>query len=80
VVIAKLDATANDIPSDKFPVRGYPTLFYRKASGEGESLSTRKQGRTRRPLELKNPTPAFPPSFRATAPHSLLPCVTPPLF
>ncbi|CAN1130614.1 Protein disulfide-isomerase [Linum perenne] len=33
VLIAKLDATANDIPSDKFEVQGYPTVFFRSASG-----------------------------------------------
>ncbi|KAI4307261.1 hypothetical protein L6164_030464 [Bauhinia variegata] len=34
VVIAKLDATANDIPSDTFDVQGYPTLYFRSASGK----------------------------------------------
>jgi len=33
VVIAKLDATVNDIPSDTFDVQGYPTLYFRSASG-----------------------------------------------
>ncbi|KAL5559636.1 hypothetical protein UlMin_035847 [Ulmus minor] len=33
VVIAKLDATANDIPTDTFDVQGYPTLYFRSASG-----------------------------------------------
>ncbi|GAV71959.1 Thioredoxin domain-containing protein/Thioredoxin_6 domain-containing protein [Cephalotus follicularis] len=33
VVIAKLDATANDIPNDTFEVQGYPTVFFRSASG-----------------------------------------------
>jgi protein disulfide-isomerase A1 len=33
VVIAKIDATANDIPSDVFDVKGYPTLYFRSASG-----------------------------------------------
>ncbi|XP_050235393.1 protein disulfide-isomerase [Mercurialis annua] len=33
VIIAKLDATANDIPSDTFDVKGYPTLYFRSASG-----------------------------------------------
>ena len=27
VVIAKMDATANDYPSAEFPVKGYPTIF-----------------------------------------------------
>lgn len=27
------DATANDIPSDVFDVKGYPTLYFRSASG-----------------------------------------------
>ncbi|XP_027331944.1 protein disulfide-isomerase-like isoform X1 [Abrus precatorius] len=34
VVIAKLDATVNDIPSEPFDVRGYPTLYFRSASGK----------------------------------------------
>ncbi|XP_057490551.1 protein disulfide-isomerase-like [Actinidia eriantha] len=33
VVIAKIDGTANDIPSDVFDVKGYPTLYFRSASG-----------------------------------------------
>ncbi|KAJ8762887.1 hypothetical protein K2173_023016 [Erythroxylum novogranatense] len=33
VVIAKFDATANDIPNDTFDVKGYPTLYFRTASG-----------------------------------------------
>ncbi|KDP32815.1 hypothetical protein JCGZ_12107 [Jatropha curcas] len=33
VVIAKLDATANDIPSDTFDVKGYPTVYFRSSSG-----------------------------------------------
>ncbi|CAA6657194.1 unnamed protein product [Spirodela intermedia] len=33
VVIAKLDATANDVPSD-FEVAGYPTMYFRSASGK----------------------------------------------
>ncbi|XP_004502489.3 protein disulfide-isomerase [Cicer arietinum] len=34
VVIAKLDATANDVPSETFVVQGYPTLYFRSASGK----------------------------------------------
>ncbi|XAR62812.1 Protein disulfide-isomerase [Bertholletia excelsa] len=33
IVIAKIDATANDIPDDLFDVKGYPTLYFRSASG-----------------------------------------------
>ncbi|GFZ09788.1 PDI-like 1-2 [Actinidia rufa] len=33
VVIAKIDGTANDIPSDVFNVKGYPTLYFQSASG-----------------------------------------------
>ncbi|CAH8305222.1 unnamed protein product [Eruca vesicaria subsp. sativa] len=33
VVIAKLDATANDIPSEPFDVKGFPTIYFRSASG-----------------------------------------------
>lgn len=28
------DATANDIPSDPFEVKGYPTLYFKTASGK----------------------------------------------
>ncbi|KAI9074806.1 hypothetical protein K1719_043230 [Acacia pycnantha] len=34
VVIAKLDATANDIPSETFDVQGYPTLYFRSSNGQ----------------------------------------------
>ncbi|KAF2317199.1 hypothetical protein GH714_016573 [Hevea brasiliensis] len=34
VVIAKLDATANDIPNDTFDVKGYPAVYFRSASGK----------------------------------------------
>ncbi|XP_071709272.1 protein disulfide-isomerase-like [Rutidosis leptorrhynchoides] len=34
VVIAKLDGTQNDIPSDTFDVKGYPTMYFRSASGK----------------------------------------------
>ncbi|GAB4862085.1 disulfide-isomerase [Ancistrocladus abbreviatus] len=34
VVIAKLDATANDVPQDTFDVKGYPTLYFRSSSGK----------------------------------------------
>ncbi|XP_010471945.1 PREDICTED: protein disulfide isomerase-like 1-2 [Camelina sativa] len=33
VIIAKLDATANDISSDTFDVKGFPTIYFRSASG-----------------------------------------------
>ncbi|ESQ27367.1 hypothetical protein EUTSA_v10018420mg [Eutrema salsugineum] len=33
VIIAKLDATANDIPSEPFDVKGFPTIYFRSASG-----------------------------------------------
>ncbi|KAH6832790.1 PDI-like 1-1 [Perilla frutescens var. hirtella] len=33
VVIAKIDATANDIPSGVFAVKGYPTLYFRSSTG-----------------------------------------------
>nr|BAG16714.1 protein disulfide isomerase [Glycine max] len=44
VVIAKLDATANDIPSETFDVQGYPTVYFRSASGK---LSQYEGGRTK---------------------------------
>ncbi|GFY87485.1 PDI-like 1-1 [Actinidia rufa] len=33
VVIAKLDATANDFPNDTFDVGGFPTMYFKSASG-----------------------------------------------
>ncbi|KAI5671948.1 hypothetical protein M9H77_12312 [Catharanthus roseus] len=33
VMIAKLDATANDVPNETFDVQGFPTLYFRSASG-----------------------------------------------
>ena len=38
------DATANDIPTDTFEVQGYPTLYFRSASGK---LSQYDGGRTK---------------------------------
>ncbi|KAK1288391.1 Protein disulfide-isomerase [Acorus calamus] len=35
VIIAKMDATANDVPND-FTVQGYPTLYFLSASGKIE--------------------------------------------
>ncbi|KAJ3671616.1 hypothetical protein LUZ60_007695 [Juncus effusus] len=34
VVIAKIDATANDVPKDEFDVQGYPTMYFSSASGK----------------------------------------------
>ncbi|KAL2241286.1 protein disulfide-isomerase-like [Sesamum indicum] len=33
VVIAKFDATVNDVPGDTFDVQGFPTVYFRSASG-----------------------------------------------
>ncbi|KAK4481304.1 hypothetical protein RD792_012189 [Penstemon davidsonii] len=33
VIIAKLDATANDIPRETFDVKGYPTLYFKSSTG-----------------------------------------------
>jgi protein disulfide-isomerase A1 len=38
------DATANDIPSETFEVQGYPTLYFRSASGK---ISQYDGGRTK---------------------------------
>lgn len=42
--VAFQDATANDIPTDTFEVQGYPTLYFRSASGK---LSQYDGGRTK---------------------------------
>ncbi|MCD7461230.1 hypothetical protein HAX54_045576 [Datura stramonium] len=34
VVGAKIDATANDIPKGTFEVQGYPTMYFKSASGK----------------------------------------------
>lgn len=34
VLITKFDATANDVPSDKFDVKGFPTVYFRSSSGD----------------------------------------------
>ncbi|XP_031504176.1 protein disulfide-isomerase-like [Nymphaea colorata] len=34
VVIAKIDATANDYPMDIFDVKGYPTMYFSSANGK----------------------------------------------
>ncbi|XP_009594447.1 protein disulfide-isomerase-like [Nicotiana tomentosiformis] len=34
VMIAKLDATANDIRTNEFDVKGFPTLYFKSASGK----------------------------------------------
>ncbi|GAA0159270.1 chaperone [Lithospermum erythrorhizon] len=44
VLIAKLDATANDVPGDLFEVEGYPTLYFISASG---NKSKYEGGRTK---------------------------------
>ncbi|MCD7456176.1 hypothetical protein HAX54_030791 [Datura stramonium] len=33
VLIAKLDATANDIPKGEFDIKGFPTVYFKSASG-----------------------------------------------
>jgi protein disulfide-isomerase A1 len=34
LVIAKMDATANDVPDDRFDVKGFPTLYFVDSKGE----------------------------------------------
>ncbi|CAM8951902.1 unnamed protein product [Rhodiola kirilowii] len=34
VVIAKLDATANDVPQSTFAVQGFPTLYFKSSTGK----------------------------------------------
>ena len=31
LTVGKIDATANDWPTEQFPVKGYPTLFFKPA-------------------------------------------------
>ncbi|KAM7253289.1 hypothetical protein ACFE04_025907 [Oxalis oulophora] len=44
VVIAKFDATANDVPGETFKVEGYPTLYFKTASG---TILSYDDGRTK---------------------------------
>ena len=44
VVIAKMDATANDVLDKRFIVKAYPTLyFYQAKTGQGDSLRRRQK-------------------------------------
>jgi len=40
VVIAKIDATANDFDREKFKVSGYPTIYFRPATKAGGKLAS----------------------------------------
>ncbi|CAK9145423.1 unnamed protein product [Ilex paraguariensis] len=44
VLIAKIDATANDITNEAFDVKGYPTVYFKSASG---NLLQYEGGRTK---------------------------------
>ncbi|XP_057446025.1 protein disulfide-isomerase-like [Lotus japonicus] len=44
IVIAKFDATANDVPTESFEVQGYPTLYFISSSGK---ISPYDGGRTK---------------------------------
>ncbi|KAJ4965892.1 hypothetical protein NE237_017741 [Protea cynaroides] len=33
IIIAKIDATVNDIPTETFDIKGYPTLYFKTAGG-----------------------------------------------
>jgi len=39
VVIAKMDATANDSPNGKYQAKGYPTIFYAPANNKDNPIS-----------------------------------------
>ena len=43
LTIAKMDATANDVPDSAFDVKGFPTLYFVEASG---TISKYEGGRT----------------------------------
>ena len=62
-------ATANDIPSPKFSVRGYPTLYFVTAKGEGAHRPGRACGESRwRPRAqhcAASSAPAAPPACRS---------------
>ncbi|KAI7756937.1 hypothetical protein M8C21_014388 [Ambrosia artemisiifolia] len=42
VVIAKMDASANDIVHEEFEVKGYPTLYFKSASGKLSKYSGKR--------------------------------------
>ena len=33
LILAKMDSTANDVPSKEYSVKGFPTLYYKQATG-----------------------------------------------
>jgi hypothetical protein len=39
LVIAKMDATANDVPDSTYDVKGFPTLYFQPATGEKEKYA-----------------------------------------
>lgn len=43
LTIAKMDATANDVPDSTFDVKGFPTLYFVQSSG---TISKYEGGRT----------------------------------
>lgn len=43
VIVAKMDATANDVPDSRFDVKGFPTIIFISESGE---ISKYEGGRT----------------------------------
>ena len=45
MIIAMLDATTNDVPSDQVEVKSYPTLVFFTADGQGVCLRQLSAGR-----------------------------------
>eukprot|EP00245_Coleochaete_scutata_P014976 TRINITY_DN64_c0_g1_i1.p1 TRINITY_DN64_c0_g1~~TRINITY_DN64_c0_g1_i1.p1 ORF type:complete len:497 (+),score=150.26 TRINITY_DN64_c0_g1_i1:242-1732(+) len=67
VIIAKMDATANDIPSSEFQVKGFPTLYFRAADG---TISQYNGDRSKEDLEKFVNTQRTPVTHTQQPPES----------
>ena len=41
MTVAKMDATANDVPDARFAVKGFPSLYFYKAAADKAGVYTR---------------------------------------
>jgi protein disulfide-isomerase A1 len=73
IMIAKMDATLNDVTSDKFDVKGFPTLNFVTKDG---TVTTYSGGRTEKELiayvKEQTGSKASPASSESTDDHSEL--------
>lgn len=62
-MIAKMDATANDVVSKEYNVKGFPTLYFKKADGKVIAYTGDRS---------KAPLIAFVEEHRVSKPHEEL--------